>query len=73
MSKRKSNKQFKKEMFALMAEKFNCEQQDFWFDDGVLMMYEPPCGYSEGDELPFWWHGYGCEYASLTANQLKGL
>ena len=65
------NKQFKRKMFGQMAKKFNCKPDDFWFDGSTLMKYEPPCGFMEGDELLFWWHGYGYAVAFLTADQLK--
>lgn len=67
----KKNKRVKQMLFSVMSEVFECKADDFWFDDGMLMQYHPPCGFTEGDELPFWWHWSGEPYVSLTAEQMK--
>lgn len=67
------NKQVKQMIFRDLAIKFDCEVGDFWFDDGRLMQYHPPCGFMEGDELPVWHHWVEYPYVSLTADQHRAI
>lgn len=60
------NKRVKQMICGVMNKKHG---MDFWFDDGQLMYYEPPCWTFEGDEYAWLY----ADTVSLTANQLKGI
>lgn len=65
MSKSKSNKHVKQMICDVMKNKHD---MDFWFDDGCLMYYEPPCWTFEGDEYAWLFFGK----VSVKASELRG-
>lgn len=65
------NKRVKQMICDVMAKKYQCPSDYFWFDDGCLMMYQEPHGFFEGDEVEFYWEYEAYPYTSLTADQLK--
>lgn len=66
------NKQVKQMICRLMEEKFDMHFGQVWFEDGRIMIIEPPCGYSEDeDEIPLLLHWELEPFYSLTAEQLK--